>query len=33
VACPGVKAKWQPKPADLEACARLGKEVAKAVKA
>jgi anaerobic nitric oxide reductase flavorubredoxin len=33
VACPGVKAKWQPKPADLEACAKMGKAVAQAVKA
>jgi hypothetical protein len=27
-----VRAKWQPRPADLDACANLGKEVAKAVK-
>ena len=33
VACPGVRAKWQPRPADLDACAHLGREVAKAVKA
>jgi len=32
VVCPGVRAKWQPKPADLEACAGLGREVARAVK-
>ena len=31
VVCPGVRAKWQPKPADLEACAGLGREVARAV--
>jgi anaerobic nitric oxide reductase flavorubredoxin len=33
VVCPGVRAKWQPKPADLEDCAKLGKAVAQAVKA
>jgi anaerobic nitric oxide reductase flavorubredoxin len=33
VVCPGVRAKWQPKPADLEACLNLGKSVAQAVKA
>jgi flavorubredoxin len=32
LACPGVKAKWQPKPADLEACEKLGKAIAEAVK-
>lgn len=30
--CPGVKAKWQPKPADLEACEKLGRTIAEAVK-
>lgn len=32
-ACPGVKAKWQPKPADLEACEALGRTMAEAIKA
>jgi flavorubredoxin len=31
-ACPGVRAKWQPKPADLEACENLGRTIAEAVK-
>jgi len=31
--CPGVRAKWQPKPADLEACAKLGMAMADAIKA
>lgn len=32
IAAPGVKAKWQPKPADLEACLKLGQAVAEAIK-
>lgn len=32
VVAPGVKAKWQPKPADLEACVKLGRAVAEAIK-
>lgn len=32
VVAPGVKAKWQPKPADLEACVKLGQAVAEAIK-
>jgi flavorubredoxin len=32
VATQGVRAKWQPKPADLEACKKLGRTVAQAVK-
>ncbi|MEN6463611.1 MAG: flavodoxin domain-containing protein [Syntrophaceae bacterium] len=30
--CPGIKAKWQPKPPDLEACETLGRTIAEAVK-
>ena len=30
--CPGVRAKWQPKPPDLEACETLGRTIAEAVK-
>jgi anaerobic nitric oxide reductase flavorubredoxin len=33
VVAPGVRAKWQPKPADLSACSQLGATVARAVKA
>jgi flavorubredoxin len=32
VVAQGVRAKWQPKPADLEACQKLGRTVAQAVK-
>ncbi len=32
VVCPGVRAKWQPRPADLEACVKLGTDLAKAIK-
>ncbi len=32
VVAPGVKAKWQPKAADLEACVKLGQTVAEAIK-
>ena len=32
VVAQGVRAKWQPKPADLEECARLGRKVAQAIK-
>ena len=32
VVAPGVKAKWQPKPADLEACVKLGQTVAEVIK-
>ncbi|MDD5532850.1 MAG: flavodoxin domain-containing protein, partial [Syntrophales bacterium] len=32
VVCPGVRAKWQPKPADLENCEKMGREIAAAVK-
>ncbi len=32
VPVPGVKAKWQPKPADLEACVKFGKAVAEVIK-
>ncbi|HPL62438.1 MAG TPA: MBL fold metallo-hydrolase [Syntrophales bacterium] len=32
VVCPGVRAKWQPKPADLENCEKMGREMAAAVK-
>ncbi len=30
--CPGVKAKWQPRPDDLESCVRLGREMAALIK-
>jgi hypothetical protein len=29
---PGVRAKWQPKPAELAECQKLGRTVAQAVK-
>jgi len=32
VVAPGVRAKWQPKPADLAECVKLGKTVAQAIK-
>lgn len=32
IVAPGLKAKWQPKPADLEACVKLGQTIGEAVK-
>ncbi len=32
IVCPGIKAKWQPKPPDLEECRKLGRTVAAAIK-
>ncbi len=32
IVCPGIKAKWQPKPPDLEECRKLGRAVAAAIK-